>query len=147
MWTSPPAPFWARDYRITEPVALFAEQEFTQGRERDTQSSRAGIRATPWKGGQVGTALGRGFDENGDRLYAALGLAQTWQIDERWRVDGGLDHSQTVDQTDGKQFNTAVPSASGSQEDFTALSLGAAYTAEKWVVDRPPGDALCPNPG
>ncbi|MGD9007857.1 MAG: OmpA family protein [Desulfobacteraceae bacterium] len=120
------------DYKITDPVTIFAEHEVTQGQDLDTQSSRAGLKATPWTGGRVGSSVGQQVSENGDRLYANLGLSQKWRINDRWSVDGGLDRTQTVGRSDSAPLNTNVPSSVGSEEDFTAVSLGAAYRADAW---------------
>ena len=69
--------------------------------------------------------------ENGTRLFATTGLKQTWQLTKRWTVDGGIDHSSTISGSNTYTFNTNVPDASGG-EDFTAVSLGAAYRADQW---------------
>ncbi len=121
------------DYKITDAAALFAEHEMTCGEQADSQSSRAGVKATPWSGGQVGSSVGRDWAENGQRVFANLGLTQTWRINERWSVDGGFDRSQTVQHDAGQApFNTNVATAAGAEEDFTAISLGAGFTAPQW---------------
>lgn len=120
------------DFSVSDPVTLFAEHEMTQGRDMDTHSSRAGIKATPWTGAQVGSSVGQQFTENGDRLYANMGLSQKWRITERWSVDGGLDRTQTMRESDTASFNRNVPTSVGSEEDFTAVSVGAGYRAELW---------------
>ena len=120
------------DYKVAEPVTLFAEHEITQGESHDTQSSRVGFKATPWNGGQVGTSVGRESQEEGSRLFANLGLFQNWQINSRWSVDAGLDRSQTIQNEDHAPFDTDVPTAAGASEDFTAATLGLGYKAERW---------------
>jgi uncharacterized repeat protein (TIGR01451 family) len=121
------------DYKIGEPVTLFAEHEITRGESEATQSSRLGVKATPWNGGQVGTAVGQQYGENGQRLFANLGLTQTWRINAHWSVDAGLDRTQTVHRdATAAPLNVNVPTAAGAEEDFTALSLGAGYKADLW---------------
>jgi hypothetical protein len=120
------------DYKIAEPVSLFAEQEFTFGKNENTQGSRLGLKATPWTGGEVASSVERQYRENGYRLFANLGLKQTWHINEKWSVDGGLDHSRTVGENGSAPFNVNVPPASGSANDFTAVTLGTAYREETW---------------
>lgn len=121
------------DFKVVDPLTLFAEHEITQAESEDTQSSRLGAKASPWNGGQVGSSLGRQFNENGQRLYANLGLSQTWRINDRWSVDGGLDRTQTIHHDRAaKSINPSVPTAAGAQEDFTAISLGAGYRADNW---------------
>jgi uncharacterized repeat protein (TIGR01451 family) len=120
------------DYKLADPVTLFAEHEITQGESETSQSSRLGVKATPWSGGQLSSSVGREYTESGHRLFANLGLNQTWRINERWSIDGGLDRTQTMDRSNAAPFNANVPTAAGAEEDFTSISLGAAYRAEKW---------------
>jgi hypothetical protein len=120
------------DYRVTDPVTLFAEHEIAQGESETSQSSRLGVKATPWSGGQVGTSIGREFAESGSRLFANLGLNQTWRLNAHWSLDGGLERTQTFDRTDTASVNPNVPAASGAEEDFTSISAGAGYRAEAW---------------
>lgn len=121
------------DYRIVEPVTLYAEHEIAQGEQETSQSSRLGLKATPWSGGRIGSSVGREYGENSQRVFANLGLTQTWRINHRWSVDGGLDRTQTLHkEADQAPFNSNVPTASGAEEDFTSVSLGAAYRADLW---------------
>lgn len=120
------------DYQLTDHAALFGEHEMTWNDDVHTQSSRAGLKAAPWTGGTVGTSLGREYADDGERLFAAMGLYQTWRINDQWHVDGGLDRSQTVAHGESSSFNTNVQAASGSDHDFTAVSLGAGYAARSW---------------
>jgi hypothetical protein len=119
------------DYALTESVALYAEHEIALGSGTDSQDSLAGLRASPWNGGQVGSSLGRDLAEDGQRIFANLGLTQTWQIDGHWTVTGGFDRSQTV-RKDGDESSGSVSTASGAEEDFTAVSVGAGYKATRW---------------
>ncbi len=120
------------DYKVAAPVSLFAEHEITQGDTQDTQSSRLGVKATPWVGGQLGSSVGRQFTESSQRLFANLGLNQTWRLNDQWSIDGGLDRTQTIQHDTAAPFNTNVPTAAGAEEDFTSISLGAGYRAEAW---------------
>jgi uncharacterized repeat protein (TIGR01451 family) len=117
------------DFRITDAVSLFGEQELTWGSDEDTQSTRAGVKATPWRGGQLGTSVGREYADASQRVFANLGLYQTWQVNDRWTVDGGFERSQTV----ADSGDTGL--GGFADDDFTALSLGAAYRAEVWSWD------------
>lgn len=121
------------DYRIVEPVTLYAEHEIAQGEQETSQSSRLGLKATPWTGGRIGSSVGRAYGENSQRVFANLGLTQTWRINHRWSVDGGLDRTQTLHkESDQAPFNSNVPVAAGAEADFTSISLGAAYRADRW---------------
>ena len=120
------------DYRLNENSTFFADQEWTNGSMADTETTRIGIRTSPWTGGQIGSSLEQQATENGVRLFSTTGLKQSWQLSERWSVDGGLDRSQMLHDSGTYSINENVPPASGSREDFTAVTLGAGYRQEKW---------------
>ncbi len=124
------------DYKLSDLVTLFAEQEFTFSHAtQNTFGTRLGMNATPWSGGQVGTSVAQDYNENGARVFANLGLKQTWQISEKWSVDGGFDSSWTARKSEFYIFNTNVPRASGTKDDFAAVSLGTGYREDKWSWD------------
>ncbi len=128
------------DYKLSDTATFFADQEWTQGSGIDTETSRIGIKAAPWTGGQVGSTMEQQSTENGMRLFSTTGLKQSWQITKKWSVDAGLDRSTTLRNTSVSTdsstapyiFNTNVPPAVGTTEDFTAVSLGVGYREEKW---------------
>jgi uncharacterized repeat protein (TIGR01451 family) len=120
------------DYKLTEAVTLFGTQEFTWGENEDTSGTRVGMRATPWTGGTVGTSVERQYAEDGARVFANLGLTQSWKVNEKWTVDAGLDHSHTVEDPGNIPFDPDVPPASGADSDFTALSVGTSYQEKTW---------------
>jgi outer membrane protein OmpA-like peptidoglycan-associated protein len=120
------------DYLATKKVTLFAQEELTYGAAADTNTTRVGIKTTPWAGGSISSSVVNDIKENSDRTFANVGLAQKWQVNPRWMLDGGLDHNQTVRKKTGYQLDPAVPPAIGG-EDFTAVSLGANYTEKKLV--------------
>ena len=124
------------DYQLTRAVALFADQEFTWGENENTQGTRLGIKTTPWSGGAINSSVERQTAENGARMFALFGLKQAWQVNEHLSLDGGLDRSQTFKHPGNTPVNGNAPSASGSSEDFTAISVGASYKEEKWSWDN-----------
>jgi len=120
------------DYKLNASATLFADQEWTHGSDQDSTTSRAGLRASPWTGGQVSSTMEQQVTENGVRLFSTTGLKQGWQLNKKWSLDAGLDRTTTFRHPGNTPFNTNVPSAAGSSEDFTAVSLGAGYREEKW---------------
>ncbi len=114
------------DFRLTDAVSLFAEQELTWGSDENTQSTRAGLKATPWNGGQLGTSVSRETTDASQRVFANLGLNQTWQVNERWTLDGGFERSHTIEASGDAGLGGFA------EDDFTALSLGAGYRADRW---------------
>lgn len=120
------------DYKLGDSASLFIDEEFTQGKKEDTETTHIGLKASPWSNGQINSSVGQESRENGTRVFSSLGLKQAWQVTEKWTLDGGLDRSSTIKNDGGNtQFNANVPASSGGA-DFTAASLGAGYKEKKW---------------
>gem|GEM_PF-1933037 len=117
------------DYLLGDATTLTARQEWTQAGGSGTEASRIGIRTTPWSGGQLSSDVQRTFADGGERMVAAAGLKQTWTLTETIALDAGLDHSRTLGT---KAASPQAPAAAvyGASENFTAYSLGGAYTPE-----------------
>lgn len=120
------------DYLLNRSATLFADQEWTHGSTQDTSATRVGLRASPWTGAQISSTMEQQVTENGTRLFSTTGLKQTWQASKAWSFDAGLDRTHTFRHPGSAPFNVNVPPASGSTEDYTAVSLGAGYRQEKW---------------
>lgn len=118
------------DYQATKQVMLFAQEEMTYGAAANTNTTRVGVKATPWSGGTLASSVVNDIKENSARTFANVGLAQKWQLNPFWTVDGGLDHSRTIQKKTGYQLSATVPPASGG-DDFTAVSFGANYQEKK----------------
>jgi uncharacterized repeat protein (TIGR01451 family) len=121
------------DYRLGESATLFVAQEFTFGELENSQTSRLGLKGSPWEGGQLSSTVERQYTESGARVFSVTGLQQTWQVTKKWTVDAGLDRSDTIHKPGNTPFNANVPAASGSTTDFMAISAGAGYSEEKWA--------------
>lgn len=120
------------DYALSRSVTLFGTQEFTWGANENTRDTRLGLKTTPWGGARLTSALGQGSSENGERLFAELGLHQTYAVNDHLSLDGGVDRSQTLRHPGNTPVNRNVPPASGASEDFTAVSVGATYKLASW---------------
>ena len=127
------------DYFITPKVNLFAENEWTMGRDQDTRMARAGVRSTPWTGAQINTAVNQEVLENGLRTFATLGLTQSFKISKRWNGDITFDQTKTMRNPGATPFYgpQEVPVAQGTLDnDFTAVSLGTTYFAETYTINN-----------
>jgi uncharacterized repeat protein (TIGR01451 family) len=124
------------EYKATKNITLLAAQEFTWGNSAVTQDTRLGMRSNLWEGAAVNASVERQFDENDDRVFADVGLKQTWKINNEWKMDAGLERSQTVADATNYQMNLNVPPASGTHDDFTSVSLGATYQIKQMTWDN-----------
>ncbi|MBW2279322.1 MAG: hypothetical protein JRG82_01170 [Deltaproteobacteria bacterium] len=121
------------DYDITSRVTAFAEHEFSFGEIEDAHGTRAGLRTRPWSGATADTSIEQQVTESGERLFANLGLTQSWQVNDRWSVDASLDRTATLRNEPRYEFNADVPPTSGTiDDDFTAVSLGSTYRTPRW---------------
>jgi len=124
------------EFMVTKKLTLLAAQELTWGAGAITQNTRLGMRSAPWKGAALTSSVERRFNENDERVFANVGLRQTWQVSDAWKVDAGLDRSHTLLRAAHYQFNTNVPPASGGSENFTAVSGGATYQVRHLTWDN-----------
>jgi hypothetical protein len=124
------------EYAATKTLTLLAAQEFTWGEGAKTQNTRIGMRSSPWEGASLTSTVTRQFNENDERVFAAVSVRQSWKISNIWNVDAGFERSQTVARTEFYQFNTNVPPASGGTDDFTAVSGGATYQVKGITWDN-----------
>ena len=118
------------DYRVTDAVSLVGTQEFSWGDAQDTQNTNVGLRYTPWKGANVSSGVQSSSSENGERTFANVGLQQSYNFNENWAFDFGVDRAQTIkdptENTDSVNDDKVEP-AFGTSNDFTSLSAGANY--------------------
>lgn len=131
-------------YAITQDVRLVGTYEIADGETLNARQLRGGIEVSPWQGGQVVTTLGQEtIGENGTRSFAAFGLSQTLQVTPALTIDATIDGNRTLggDPGTGGVINPNQPPASGGQltggllfEDFTAVTLGAAWRKDRWSV-------------
>jgi hypothetical protein len=92
------------------------------------------MKATPWEGGSAESTVDREQDENGERVYATTGLAQTWQVSEKWKVSAGMESAKVLKESSSEPLNGEAASVSPG-EDYTAGSVGAGYAYENWDLD------------
>ena len=123
------------DYHLSGATTLFAEIEDAEGEMIDSTMTRLGVRSTPWSGSQLQSSVNHEFGEFGPRVFANVGLTQTFQVREAWAMDVGVDRSDTLAGADAERFNPNVPLVSGAiGGDFLATYVGAQYRADLWTI-------------
>ncbi len=121
------------DFQLTESTRVFVEQEVAEGAKFDSQHTRTGITARPWKGSDASASMERRFTENEVRLFANLGLRQSWQVSKRLMLDAGLDRARTIMYQPVHRFDANVPDPILPDTDYTAISLGSSYRLERFT--------------
>ena len=129
-------------YRVTEAFRLLAAKEFTDGKDRDTSTTRFGFEATPWANAKLSTTLNQSrISEYGPRTFALFGLNQRFLVNERWSLDLSLDSSRAFNESGEEPLvvDPSQPIAPGGirdggalTEDFVALSGGVSYRTDLW---------------
>ncbi|MGV6859768.1 MAG: hypothetical protein ACWA5X_12460, partial [bacterium] len=132
------------DYKLSDTASLFADQEWGEGPVRSTRQTRVGIRTTPWKNGEVTSSVKKQVGDV-NATSTNVGLRQKWSLSERWSLDAAGEHSAVVKGRGLAPLDPGLPFASGSEEGFTAYSLGLTYRPESWLwtgrIERRNADA------
>jgi uncharacterized repeat protein (TIGR01451 family) len=129
-------------YAINKAFRIEAAQEFTDGAQRNTSTTRLGFTATPWRNAQLTSTLNQSsISEYGPRTFALFGLDQRFVVGKQWGFDVAVDSSHTFSDTGTGVLvvDPSQPIATGGMrdggaltEDFMAVSGGATYRAETW---------------
>ncbi len=132
-------------YAVTSAIQLVGAYEIADGENVDARTARLGFDVQPWAGARI--SLSGNFQhiaEYGPRSFAAFGLSQSLALDEHWSIDASIDSNKTLGGIDlARVLNPLHPVASGGfvggsagtiTEDFTALTAGATYRADRWSV-------------
>jgi hypothetical protein len=121
------------DYRWTRNTTFFTDYEHSSGSALHSDTTRAGVRSTPWDHAQIQSSIAQQFTEFGPRLFSTVGLTQGWQPNPRWTYDFGIDQTRTLRGTSLAPLNPRVPLASGTLTgDFFASFVGALYRTPLW---------------
>jgi uncharacterized repeat protein (TIGR01451 family) len=131
-------------FAVSQAVALVGAYEIADGGNVDARTARIGFDVRPWDGARA-TLSGNQQDigEFGPRSFAAYGLAQSLQLNERLTVDVTLDGQKTLRGISAQDvLDPAQPVASGGfldgsgalTEDFTAVTAGATYRTDQWSL-------------
>lgn len=126
-------------FAITPSVRIVSDYEMAQSDKSDTRIMRAGFEVAPWTGARMTSVLGRqDIAEQGRRVFAAYGLAQSLPVGTRLILDASIDGNARVG---GRSFTASSGTAiAGSTvrvdltEDFTAYTLGANWRAGRWAL-------------
>lgn len=121
------------DYVVTESTSVFAEQEWTDGSERDTSYTQVGVKTSPWEGGEVVSTVRSSAGSDADNTAAGVALNQKWQLSDLWSIDFGAEKSTTISSEAAHPFTASTPYAHGSASDYTAGSIGASYNPGDWT--------------
>ncbi|HEX8571516.1 MAG TPA: hypothetical protein VF759_02060 [Allosphingosinicella sp.] len=132
-------------YSVSSAVQLVGAYEIADGDEVDSRTARLGFDIRPWAGARIALSGNvQDVAEYGPRSFAAFGLSQSLVLDEHWTIDASIDSNRTLSGIDPARVLTPLhPVASGGfiggragtlTEDFTALTAGATYRADRWSV-------------
>lgn len=131
-------------YALTSDVNVVGNYEIAEGDAISARTFRGGFEVSPWAGARLSTTLGQqDIIEFGKRSFAAFGLAQSLAVTENLTIDATVDGNRQISGVEADDIvNLDHPVASGGHlgqsgelfEDFTAITLGAAWRQDRWSV-------------
>jgi uncharacterized repeat protein (TIGR01451 family) len=132
-------------YALNSDIQLVGAYEIADGDKIDARTARLGFDVQPWAGARIALSGNvQDIAEYGPRSFAAFGLSQSLVLDKHWSVDASVDANKTLGGIDpARVLNPLHPVASGGfvggsagtiTEDFTAVTAGATYRADRWSV-------------
>jgi len=124
------------DYNLYKNILLVAEHEVSSidSSGTDIEMTRLGLSASPWERAHLRSSLEEQGDENGLRVFANLGLTQSFVLTDNWSADLVYERSETISDTPRTPLNINQAPASGSVsslQNFDSLSFGSTYSLEK----------------
>ncbi|MDG6347906.1 hypothetical protein QAA18_04005 [Luteimonas sp. 8-5] len=130
-------------FKVNDKLRLLAAQEFTDGKDRDTSTTRVGFEASPWKDATLTSTLNQSrISEYGPRTFALFGLNQRFVVSERWSFDVGVDSSRSFDESGDTPLvvDPSQPIQAGGMrdggaltEDYVALTGGMTFRTDLWM--------------
>lgn len=135
---------FAARYTLSSRIKLIGSYEIAKGSAVNARTGRLGFEVTPWSGARIASSLGtQDIAEYGKRSFAAFGLAQSFNVSKHFAIDATIDSNHVISGISAASvINLQHPVASGGHlgdsgqiaEDFTALTLGATWRANRWTT-------------
>lgn len=123
------------DVRVAPTTLLFLKQEYTDGAQRDTRSTRVGLQSELWRGANLQSYIAQDTDADGQRLYTGNGLTQQIAMRDGWWASLGFDQSHTIRDTGAQALNGDTPLASGANDDFKSGHASLGRKGDLWHWD------------
>ena len=141
------------DYKVSDKVSLFLDQEFAFGGREQASTTRIGLKSKPWDGAESATSFNLTQTPDGPALSTTSSTTQTVRLTPTLTVNAGMDRTKTLMRPGNKPLNANVPSAQGvnstlgnaSQstlppvgiasppvEDYSAVFAGATWNSGPW---------------
>ncbi len=132
------------DKSLGRRATLNVRHELTEGGTASGDNTVVGVTVLPWAGGQVRALTDRVSTDSSERIGATVGVDQTWQVNDAWRLSGGLARRANVSGDDVPRDVTpdaavspledGVRSALVQDDDYTSAYLGAGYRASNTAL-------------
>ncbi len=141
------------DYKVTDKLSLFLDQELTFGDRENTHTTRIGTKTKPWDGAESANSLNLRQTPDGPVVSTTSSMTQAMRLSPELTVNVGMDRTNTIRKPGTTQLNPNVPAAQGvnatagaaSQsilppagiatapvEDYTAVFAGATWNQGPW---------------
>ena len=124
------------DYKISETMSLFADQELAYGARENASTTRLGVKSKPWEGAESASSVNIGMTPYGPSLSTTSTMTQSLRLSDKLTLQGGMDRTSTLRRPGNAPLNANAPSAQG------VTSLGGA--ASQSVAPVSPGFTATP---
>lgn len=124
------------DVRVAKNTLLFVKQEFTDGAERDTRSTKLGVQSGLWKGADMQSYIAQDDDADGQRLYSGSNITQQLAFRDGWWASLAYDQADTLRDSGAEALNNETPLANGPDgSDYRAGQVSLGRKGELWHWD------------
>ncbi len=121
------------DYRVAPKTSVFIEQDITDSALNNTRNTLIGIKTSPWNGGELYSGITQSSNAQGGSTSSNISARQTWQLNEQWRLEFGVEEVNVLDGNLTSVQNEQTPFVASITDEFTAGSLGVAYFPGDWM--------------
>jgi uncharacterized repeat protein (TIGR01451 family) len=115
------------EYQVSSKLSLIGVHEVSDSSANRSESTKAGVRSTPWKGGSINSTVEQKYSDESLRMFSAFGIKQTWQATKELSLSAGFDKTTTI--KDSSAENVAA------NKDYFATSIGAKYVTDKLTLN------------
>ena len=84
------------DYKVSEKITLFLDQEFTVGGSENTNTTRIGTKSKPWDGAESASSFNLRQTPDGPVVSSTSSMTQTMKLTPTLTVNAGMDRTSTL---------------------------------------------------
>lgn len=124
------------DVRVAPATLLYVKQEYTEGSQRKTSTTRVGVESELWKGARLQSYVAQNDNADGQRLYSGHNITQQIAFRDGWWASLGYDKADTLRDTGATSLNGGTPLANGpNKNDYESGHASIGRKGDLWHWD------------